>query len=171
MCHPAPFSGGPAHPRGYSSDGRAPALQAGGRRFESDYLHKRKAARRMSGGFFVGWPVQARLHPVRRRKNQEGACARGGLRFRAPAARLSDSRRRRESDNFHHSKSSTYGSADAFSFCISRIFVAVSAFITVLLCCFERLNYSVEEAIAESHRNCPPDSTPRCPPCPFPFHQ
>ena len=29
-----------ARERGYSSVGRAPALQAGGHRFESDYLHQ-----------------------------------------------------------------------------------------------------------------------------------
>ena len=31
-----------ASTRGYSSAGRAPALQAGGRRFDSDYLHQTK---------------------------------------------------------------------------------------------------------------------------------
>ena len=29
-----------AKPRGYSSAGRAPALQAGGHRFDPDYLHQ-----------------------------------------------------------------------------------------------------------------------------------
>lgn len=36
--------------------------------------------------------------------------------------------RRFESDYLHPSKSSTYGNVGAFSFCISRSFVAVSAF-------------------------------------------
>ena len=34
-----------AKPRGYSSAGRAPALQAGGHRFDPDYLHQRKPER------------------------------------------------------------------------------------------------------------------------------
>ena len=49
---------------GYSSAGRAPALQAGGHEFESRYLHedifKAEAARKTGGGY---------LKNIRERKN------------------------------------------------------------------------------------------------------
>ena len=39
----------PRDTRGYSSAGRAPALQAGGRRFDPDYLHHPQKSWRFSG--------------------------------------------------------------------------------------------------------------------------
>ena len=42
-------SGEDGEERGYSSAGRAPALQAGGQRFEPAYLHQRKRAHSSAG--------------------------------------------------------------------------------------------------------------------------
>ena len=55
----------------------APYLQAGGRRFESGYLHKRKAARRKSGAFFcIGVPSSSleRVCFIICRKACEASC-------------------------------------------------------------------------------------------------
>jgi hypothetical protein len=61
----------------------------------------------------------------------------GGLLFQVPP-RSGCRMPLAESDYLHPFKSSTYGNVGAFSFCISRSFVAVSAFYNVSFCCFER---------------------------------
>ena len=52
---------GPARDiRGYSSAGRAPALQAGGQRFDPAYLHQRLEFRNQAGKYgLIAQPVRA----------------------------------------------------------------------------------------------------------------
>ena len=68
-----------------------PYLQAGGRRFESDYLHETKGRQTNVWWFFLcSGGSQACLDDVTARKNQAGACTRRPFVSSAPAERLSD---------------------------------------------------------------------------------
>ena len=82
-------------------------MQAGGRRFESDYLHETKGRQtNRLAVFLCSGGSQACLDDVTARKNQTGAAAPGGLLFQVPP-RSGCRMPLAESDYLHRKKSST----------------------------------------------------------------